>query len=131
MTSGGSDGRTRPGDSWLSSFGTPQRPRTVDGHGLWPGPAGWSVAALRAPRRVDYVLLCPKTTALDWLWATGPPTGVAAVYSLYLADPRLAPTLRSLCPPGRPAVFIGDLDPVGVAQYVAARAMLAASEGIA
>jgi hypothetical protein len=129
MTSGGSDGRTRPGDAWLSSFGTPQRPRKVDGHGLWPGPAGWSVAALRAPRRVDYVLVCPKTTPLDWWWAAGPPTGVAAVYSLYLADPRLAPTLRSLCPPGRPAVFIGDLDPVGVAQYLAAKAMLA-SDGI-
>ena len=51
------------------------------------------------------------------------------MYSLYLADPRLAPTLQSLCPSGKPAVFIGDMDPVAVAQYIAAKGMLRASNG--
>ena len=121
--------RGRAEASWLSSFGTPERPRSVDGHALWPGPTGWSVAALRAPRTVDYVLVCPKTGPLDWWWGMGPPRGVAALCSLYLADPRLVPMLRSVCSAGTPAVFVGDMDPVGIAQYLAVRRMLRARRG--
>jgi hypothetical protein len=115
--------------SWRSSFGTPQRPRAVDGHTLWPGPAGWLVATLRAPSRVDYVIVCPKTAPLDWWWRALPPLGVAAVDTPCPADPRLASTLYSLAAPDRPVVFIGDMDPVAVAQYLAARAMLRQTNG--
>jgi hypothetical protein len=125
MDVGGAPG----GDSWLSSFGTPQRPRTVDGHALWPGPSGWSVVTVRAPPRIDYVLVCPKTGPLDWWWATGPPRGVAAVCPRYFAELRLATMLAAVCPRRTPAVFVGDLDPVAVAQYLAARRVLRRRHG--
>jgi hypothetical protein len=66
---------------------------------------------------------------LDWWWLTGPPAGVAALYGPYLADPRLARVLSSVCPERTPAVFLGDMDPIGVAQYVTARDMLRANDG--
>ena len=113
-------------EPWLSSFGTPQRPRAVDGHTVWPGPTAWLVATLRTPCQVDYVIVCPKAAPLDWWWTADPPLGVAAVSTLWPADPRLAPTLAA---PGRPVVFIGDMDPVAVAQYLAARRMLRERRG--
>jgi hypothetical protein len=116
-------------DSWRSSFGTPQRPRSVDGHALWTAQAGWHVAGFRTPRRVDYVLVCPKMAPLDRWWAARPPRAVAAVYAVHLGDPRLAAVLRSLCPRGSRAVFVGDMDPVGIAPYLAAKAMLRAARG--
>jgi hypothetical protein len=115
--------------SWLSSFGTPKKPRAVDGHTLWPGPAAWLVVTIRRPRQVDYVLVCPKAAPLDWWWTAGPPLGVAAVHTPWPADPRLAPTLWSLSAAGRPVVFIGDMDPVALAQYLAASRMLRERNG--
>jgi hypothetical protein len=75
------------------------------------------------------VLVCPKAPPLDWWWSVRPPRGVATLCTPYPADPRLAPMLRALCGPGVPAVFVGDMDPVSVAQYLAAKAMLRARNG--
>jgi hypothetical protein len=72
---------------------------------------------------VDHVLLCPKVSAVEAWFSSRPPIGVGACHTPFPADPSVGRVLASAFG-AKPVVFVGDLDPVGVAQYLAAAAML-------
>jgi hypothetical protein len=114
---------------WLRTFGTRERPKAVDGHALWAGPDAWFSIGALAPRRPRLVLLCPKAVPTEWWFTVDLQRDVALVQASYPADRRLSAFLRVVAGPGTAIVFVGDMDPVAIAQYLAARSMLAASDG--
>jgi hypothetical protein len=113
----------------LTGFGTPDRPRTIDGHSLWPGPKQWLVLNALVPSRTAFILLCPKSVPAEWWYSPKLETSVGFLHAPFPADPRLTDVLRMFGPHQPPALFVGDMDPVAIAQYLAAQRMLAATGG--
>jgi hypothetical protein len=109
-----------------STFGTPRRPRAgPDGYWLWEQ-AGWPqrIDILR-PARTRLVLVCPKREPVGWWVANRTlPADVATFISSTPSDPRGLPLLESLAG-NAPVVFIGDLDPPALAQFVETQRMAA------
>ena len=99
----------------------------MDGHALWPGPGEWVRADVLMSAHSDYVVVCPKTQPLEW-WSHDLPRGVTTLSSPYPADPRLTAMLRTSTATA-PIVFVGDMDPVAIAQYLAARTELRKRNG--
>ena len=115
--------------TWLSTFGTPDRPRTIDGHALWPGPKEWLVLNALIPAQAAFLLLCPKTVPAEWWYSSGLQKEVGFLYAPFPADPRLTGAVRLFGRAQAKVLFVGDMDPVAVAQYLAAKRMFAADGG--
>jgi hypothetical protein len=113
--------------AWLAVFGTPDRPRAVDGHSLWADEWGWLALNVLAPRHADFLLLCPKTVPPEWWYSPELHAGIGFLHVPFPADQRVGVVVKGLGIGGKPLLFVGDLDPVAIAQYLAARDMLAAA----
>jgi hypothetical protein len=121
---------TRGPSSWsqvLSLFGTPTRPRRGwDGEQLWSSPSDSDYLDLRLPRKTSFLLVCPKAQPVGWWQAQGSlPPDVAAMCAPLPADRRALPLLEVLCRQASAAIFVGDMDPYSIVQYVETRRMLA------
>lgn len=115
-------------DAWaavLSTFGTPEHPRTCDGERLWLGSrAGWRCFDLRIPNKPKLLLLCPKRSPLEWWWPNQTlPPDVAIICTPWLADPGARSVLQPLYRSIPAAVFLGDMDPISITQYLEAKRM--------
>jgi hypothetical protein len=109
----------------LRSFGTPQRPRDAgDGEWLWAAAAEPHHLGLRLPRTSSLAIVTPKSHWLDWWEADGHLSDVTVVASSRPAEPRGLAVLELVA--GRaPAVFVGDLDPHHLVQFVETRRLMA------
>jgi hypothetical protein len=106
-------------------FGTPERPQAVDGHALWADLSGWVSLTALAPRRVDLLLLCPKAVPTEWWYSAELQPGIGFLHVPFPADPRVGGVVRAFGSGRTPLLFVGDIDPVAIAQYLASRDMLA------
>jgi hypothetical protein len=79
------------------------------------------------PDRPRLVLLCPKFIPASWWFSKAPPKGVGLIHARFIADKRLRPVVHAVVSSGTQAIFVGDMDPVGIAQYLAGRRMLMAA----
>src|SRR5262245_41048216 len=103
----------------LSRFGSPARPKVSADEPLWLGPSGWSRVEVWLPPKPSVVVLSPKRSPLDWWLQTGQvPTDVGLIYSPYAADPRVLSLVGRALPPKVAVVFLGDLDPPAIVQYL-------------
>lgn len=113
----------RGADGWArvrATFGTPARPRGgPGGERLWLGPAGWSDVQLWLPRRPARVVICPKTAPVGWwLAAGGVPSDIGFACTSHPNDAGALRVLEQALPRTVPAVFVGDLDPLAIVQYL-------------
>jgi len=123
MTNGGS----YKWRSALSLFGTPARPRGFADETLWLGRSGWVSANIRLPAKPSLVVLSVKSAPLA-RWRAGPlPADIGLIYLPFPADPRGSMVIRKVLPRDIPVVFVGDLDPPSIVQYVATRSGLPAA----
>jgi hypothetical protein len=115
----------------LSTFGTPQRPRRgSNGEQLWVGPSALHGLDLRLPHQTSFLVVCSKGQPIHWLCeGRGAPRDIAFVCGPYPTDGRALPVLLALSRSSPAAVFVGDLDPYGVVQYVETRRMLQRANG--
>ena len=81
------------------------------------------------PSRAAFILLCPKSVPAEWWYSPDLQTAVGFLHAPFSADPRLTDALRMFGPDHPPVVFLGDMDPVAIAQYLAAQRMFAATGG--
>lgn len=110
----------------LSSFGTPARPRLGDdGEQLWPGPRDVGHIDLLLPQTPSLLLISPKRQWIDHWWAESLLRGVAVVSGTYLGDRRALPVLEAACRLAGAAVFVGDIDPYSIVQFVETRRLMA------
>lgn len=123
MTKGASH-RWRPA---LSLFGTPARPRAFADEALYLGRSGWVSANIRLPAKPSLVVLSVKSAPLAWWWAGPLPPDIGLIYLPFPADPRGSMVIRRMLPRDIPVVFVGDLDPPSIVQYVATRRGLPAA----
>jgi hypothetical protein len=102
-----------------------------DGEQLWLGPSDRDGVELLLPRRNSFVLVCPKSQPIHW-WASQKslPRDVAVVCWPHPTDPRARPILEALIAGSRAAaaVFVGDMDPYAIVQYVETRRVLAGAD---
>jgi hypothetical protein len=114
----------------LSSFGSPARPRIApDGERLWLGRQDSQLVFVRAPQRCSFVVLSPKPQPWkEWLW-DAVPAGVGIVSGSCATDASLLKLVAALSPKRSTAVFVGDMDPFGLVQYVEARRVLREANG--
>jgi len=110
-------------------FGTPDRPRSVDGHSLWPGPRRWLALGALVPRDPALLLFCPKAVPIEWWYGGELERSMGFLHVPFPGDPRLSGAVRAFGAGDAPLLFVGDLDSVAIAQYLAARSMLAAARG--
>jgi hypothetical protein len=101
----------------------------VDGHYLWPGPSDRFVADVLVPDGAWLVLLCPKSMPVSWWFSKGPPRGVGLIHARFFDDQRLRSIVQAVVGSDTRAIYVGDIDPVGIAQYLVARRMLGAVGG--
>jgi hypothetical protein len=113
----------------LSSFGSPARPRIgPDGEWLWLGRQDSQLVFVRAPQKCSFVVLSPKPEPWkEWLWGAVP-AGVGIVSGSCPTDASLLKLVPALSPK-RSTVFVGDMDPFGLVQYVEARRVLHEANG--
>jgi hypothetical protein len=109
----------------LRAFGTPRHPRDAgDGEWLWAAADELHHVGLRLPRKSSLVIVTPKSHWLDWWEADGSLSGVTVVASSRPAEPRGLAVLELVA--GRaPALFVGDLDPHHLVQFVETRRLMA------
>jgi hypothetical protein len=81
------------------------------------------------PSRAAFILLCPKSVSAEWWYSPQLQTAVGFLHAPFPADPRLTDVLRMFGPDQPPVLFLGDMDPVAIAQYLAAQRMFAATGG--
>jgi hypothetical protein len=81
------------------------------------------------PSQAEFLLLCPKAVSAEWWYAAELQRTVGFLHAPFPADPRLSDVVRSFGSAQAPVLFLGDMDPVAVAQYLAAHRMLAAAGG--
>lgn len=113
----------------LSRFGTPERPRTYGEEPLWLGRYGQSYD-LCLPAVPTFLVISPKRDAIRWLWGqTGLPDDLGSACALYPCDPHAETVFRPLYRQSRATVFVGDLDPFAIVQYVETRRALRDSKG--
>jgi hypothetical protein len=110
----------------LSFYGTPVRPQTFAEEALWLGTSGWACAEVRLPSKPSFVILSVKSAPMTW-WNSHLPSDVGFVAMSFPADPRGSRLLARVLPPFVPVVFIGDLDPPSIVQYMATRDRLSAT----
>jgi hypothetical protein len=108
----------------LSLFGTPARPRGFADEALWLGRSGWVSANIRLPAKPSLVVLSVKSAPLASWWAGPLPPDIGLIYLPFPADPRGSMVIRKVLPRDIPVVFVGDLDPPSIVQYVATRSGL-------
>jgi hypothetical protein len=82
------------------------------------------------PSRAAFLLLCPKSVSAEWWYSPELQKTVGFLHAPFPADPRLGNAIRMFAPDHAPVLFIGDMDPVAIAQYLAARRMFAATDGL-
>jgi hypothetical protein len=97
----------------------------VDGHTLWVDESGWLALSVLAPQHADLFLLCPKALPPEWWYSTELHGGIGFLHVPFPADQRVGGVVRTFGSGGTPLLFVGDMDPVAIAQYLAARDMLA------
>ena len=115
----------------LSSFGTPQRPRRrADGEQLWLGRSALDCLDLRLPRKTSLLVVCPKAQPMTWLCARqSAPRDVAFVCGPHPSERRALPILQAISRSASAAVFVADMDPYAVVQYVETSRMLTGAKG--
>ena len=124
---------TAPPGHWaqaLFRFGTTARPRRdPDGEQLWLRPSERNWIDLRLPRMATYLLICPKSPPVDW-WSAEKslPRDVAVFCGPYPTERRGLPILKALLRLATGAVFVGDMDPYSVVQYVETARMLSGAK---
>ena len=77
------------------------------------------------PPRPRLLLLCPKSVPAEWWFSPALQKEIGFLHAPFPADPRLSSAVRLFGPANPPVLFVGDMDPVAIAQYLAARQMLA------
>jgi hypothetical protein len=92
---------------------------------LWADKSGWLALNVLAPRHCDFLLLCPKAVPPEWWYSTQLHAGIGLLHVPFPADQRVGGVVRALGTGAMPLLFVGDMDPVAIAQYLAARDMLA------
>lgn len=71
------------------------------------------------PRAPVLVVVCPKTAPVGWWLASGEvPGDVGFACTAHPNDARSLQVLELVLRRGRRAVFVGDLDPLGLVQYL-------------
>ena len=113
----------RDADGWArvrATFGTPARPRGgPEGERRWLGAADWSGVQFWLPRRPTRVVICPKTAPVGWwLAAGGVPRDLGFACSSHPNDAGALRVLEQALPRSARAVFVGDLDPLAIVQYL-------------
>jgi hypothetical protein len=121
-------------DRWaqvLSRFGTPERPRRgADGEQLWLGSSAWHCVDVRLPRSTAFLVICPKSQPVNlWYADSSVPRDVGVVTGPHPTDRRAVPVVQALSRLASTAVFVGDMDPYAVVQYVETRRLLAEAKG--
>jgi hypothetical protein len=81
------------------------------------------------PPRAEFLLLCPKAVPAEWWYSPELQKGVGFLHAPFPADPRLSDAVHLFGLAQAKVLFVGDMDPVAVAQYLAAQRMLAAAGG--
>ena len=79
------------------------------------------------PPRAEFLLLCPKAIPAEWWYSPELQTEVGFLHAPFPADPRLSDAVRLFGSAQVPVIFVGDMDPVAVAQYLAVQRMFAAA----
>jgi len=106
----------------LARFGSPARPRPSAAEPLWLGRSGWAHVATWLPPSASVVVLSAKRSPLDWwLEAGSVPAHFGLVYAPHAADPRVLPVVGAALPRRATVVFVGDLDPPAIVQYLELR----------
>jgi hypothetical protein len=114
----------------LASFGTPARPRRHGDERLWLGPSDRQHVTLSVPGKPSFLVICAKSAPLVWRMADGSmPQDVGAVVAPFPADERAVALFRPLCLQAPASVFLGDLDPFSIVQYVELRRLLLEQTG--
>ncbi len=117
----------------LARFGSPEKPRRgADGEQLWLGPSESQRIDLRLRRASGLLVVCTKPPLVGW-WkdASRLPRDVATLTAPQLTDSTAVAVLSGLCRAGARAVFVGDLDPYALVQYIETRRLLARTAGCA
>ena len=92
---------------------------------MWLGPSALDCLDLRLPRKASFLVVCPKVQPIDWLFASqGAPRDIAFVCGPYPTERRALPILQAITRAAPRVVFVGDMDPYAVVQYVETRRML-------
>jgi hypothetical protein len=81
------------------------------------------------PARAELLLVCPKAVPAEWWYSPELQREVGFLHVLFPADPRLSDAVRLLAPTQGVVLFVGDMDPVAIAQYLATQRMLAEAGG--
>jgi hypothetical protein len=81
------------------------------------------------PPRAEFLLLCPKTVPAEWWYSPELQKKVGFLHAPFPADPRLSDAVRLFGPAQAKVLFVGDMDPVAIAQYLAAQRMFTAAGG--
>jgi hypothetical protein len=83
------------------------------------------------PSRATFLLLCPKSVPAEWWYSPELQKTVGFLHAPFPADPRLSDAVRMFARDPVPVLFVGDMDPVAIAQYLAAQRMFAATGALA
>jgi hypothetical protein len=81
------------------------------------------------PSRPEFLLLCPKAVPAEWWYSPELQKEVGFLHAPFPADPRLSDAVRLFGPAQAKVLFVSDMDPVTVAQHLAAQRMFAAAGG--
>jgi hypothetical protein len=115
----------------LAAFGSPSQPRSgPEDERLWLGRTDWLGIQLWLPRAPTRVVICPKTAPVGWwLAAGGIPSDLGFACTAHPVDGRSLRILEQVLPLRSRAVFVGDLDPLAIVQYVELTRSLARRHG--
>lgn len=117
----------------LACFGTSERPRRgADGEQLWLRASESQRIEQRVRRTGGLLVVCTKPLLVGW-WKDESrlPQDVSTFTAPQLTDSTAVAVLCGLCMAGARAVFVGDLDPYALVQYIETRRLVARTAGCA
>jgi len=123
----------KPGTPWagvLSRFGTPHRPKPQDDGYLWLASRRGQRFRIYLPGKPTFLVICPKDVAMEW-WSDAKALAPDVVMACapFPTDRHAVPILEPLYRRAAATVFVGDLDPFAIVQYVETRRALRDPKG--
>ena len=109
-------------DKWIGNAWHRAVSFAWDGRQRSPVPGPWPLEVYAAPAPAEHTLLFTKPFLLRlWLRAGRLPPRTDVLVHYGVPSARVCDLVRAQLPPGRRALFVGDLDPLDLAVYVAFR----------